>query len=485
MQEMVKVIQKQTSSICDDVSALENVPEANYEPPAILPPNLQDILTNGPPDSNLDDLTQIKEEVTDILDEVPSIKLEPELVEIPAIIDDPITNLDDPVATLDDSDTDEIVPYADPDLDSDIDVDSDAETVTYVEEYRDTSKTDEIYRRRAKKKALKILAKKRAKKLAAIKKRNKRTNILIPTDVTTRSDDPIEILANPNVSTILPPIANNDVTFCDEDDINFNVIDSQIVWDEDNKDLLLLELDTDKITLTDDGDVVLTKPDNMQVEEKQIVPLSDDVVMLPPEEDMADIVSTRNIVLKRKIKNNELAQIKKIKNETDILVRGVPAIESELTLPAIESGATLPAIMPPSTGPLANVDISTMQSLPWVDFKTVLDNTESSRREQVILDILQSNMPSSDDDVYYIDHDPETNTFSIRIDESSNEIQDFIEGILIIDTQFRLQYLSVKERQTLIKKRKLKIKESRNNYNANKAAKVLEKKLSASEKKRD
>ena len=275
------------------------------------------------------------------------------------------------------------------------------------------------------------------------------------------------------------------MTCCDEDDFDFNVIDSQIVWDEDNKDLLLLELDTEKIILTDDGDIVLTKPDNMQVEEKQIVPLSDDVVMLPPEEDMADIVSTRNIVLKKKIKNNELAQIKKRKNETDILVRGIPAIESELTLPAIESGATLPAIMPPSTGPLANVDISTMQSLPWVDFKTVLDNTESSRREQVILDILQSNMPSSDDDVYYVDHDPETNTFSIKIDESSDEIQDFIEGILIIDTQFRLQYLSVKERQTLIKKRKLRIKESRKNYNANKAAEVLEKKLSASEKKRD
>ena len=275
------------------------------------------------------------------------------------------------------------------------------------------------------------------------------------------------------------------MTCCDEDDFDFNVIDSQIVWDEDNKDLLLLELDTEKIILTDDGDIVLTKPDNMQVEEKQIVPLSDDVVMLPPEEDMADIVSTRNIVLKKKIKNNELAQIKKRKNETDILVRGILAIESELTLPAIESGATLPAIMPPSTGPLANVDISTMQSLPWVDFKTVLDNTESSRREQVILDILQSNMPSSDDDVYYVDHDPETNTFSIKIDESSDEIQDFIEGILIIDTQFRLQYLSVKERQTLIKKRKLRIKESRKNYNANKAAEVLEKKLSASEKKRD
>ena len=98
-----------------------------------------------------------------------------------------------------------------------------------------------------------------------------------------RSDDPIEILADPNVSTILPPIANNGLTFYDEDDVDFDVIDSQIVWDEDNKVLVPLELDTDKIILPDDGDVVLTEPDNMQVEEKQIVPLSDDVVMLPPE----------------------------------------------------------------------------------------------------------------------------------------------------------------------------------------------------------
>ena len=482
IKEMVKVMQEQTSSIYDDMPALEDVPETNYEPPAILPPNLQDILTNGPPDSNLDDLIQIKEEVTDILDEVPSIKPEPKLLEIPAIIDDPITNLDNPVATLDNCDTDEIVPYADPDLDSDIDVDSDAETVPHAEQYRDTIKKDEIYRRHAKKKELKILAKKRAKKLAAIKKRNKRTNILIPTDVTTRSDNPIEILADLNVLTILPPIANNDVTFYDEDDVDFNVIDSQIVWDEDNKDLVPLELDTDKIILTDDGDVVSTEPDNMQVEEKQIVPLSDDIVMLPPEEDMADIVSTRNIVLKRKIKNNELAEIKKIKNETDILVRDVPAIESEPTLPAIESGATLPAIMPPSTDPLANVDISTMQRLPWVDFKTILDNTESSRREQVILDISQSNMPSFGDDIYYVDHDPETNTFNIKIDESADEIQNFINGILMIDAQLRLQDLSDKERQVLIKKRKMKIKELRKNYGANEAVDVLEKKLSPSEK---
>ena len=123
-----------------------------------------------------------------------------------------------------------------------------------------------------------------------------------------------------------------------------------------------------------------------------------------------------------------------------------------------------------------------MRRLPWVDFKTILENTESSQREQLILDVLQNNMPSSGDDLYYIDHNPETNTFSINIDVSADEMQDFIDGIVIIDAQLRLQDLSAKESQTLIRKRKLKIKELRKNYDANEAADVLENKLSPSEK---
>ena len=89
---------------------------------------------------------------------------------------------------------------------------SDTESVVYAPPYRNTSKRDEVYRKHAKKKALKILAKKRAKKLKAAKEINKKTNILVPTDVTITTDAPIEILANPNVSTILPPVGNNDVT---------------------------------------------------------------------------------------------------------------------------------------------------------------------------------------------------------------------------------------------------------------------------------
>ena len=71
--------------------------------------------------------------------------------------------------------------------------------------------------------------------------------------------------------------------------------------------------------------------------------------------------------------------------------------------------------MPPSASrPLATVDAKTMRHMPWADFNVVLDNTEKYKREQVIFDILQANMPNSGDDVYYIYQDPETNVFSIK-----------------------------------------------------------------------
>ena len=108
----------------------------------------------------------------------------------------------------------------------------------------------------------------------------------------------MDILGNPSVSTILPPQIKTE----DDYDIDFNVTDltdPQIVWDEDNKDLVPLEFDSNKVIMTDDGDLTLTAPDNMQVEEKQLIPLSNDSIMLPPEEDITDIISTKNILLKR------------------------------------------------------------------------------------------------------------------------------------------------------------------------------------------
>ena len=312
------------------------------------------------------------------------------------------------------------------------------------------------------------------------------------------------------MSTILPPQIKTE----DDYDIDFNVTDSQIVWDEDNKNLVPLEFDSNKVIMTDDGDVILTEPDNMQVEEKQLIPLSNDSIMLPPEEDMTDMISTKNILLKRKQPNLPVAQIKKIKNETDIsitntikhpifrkmekekkatdrltriLSQGKPleirikdellAIEDSPSLPALEAPPTLLALMLPSASrPLATVDAETMQRMSWVDFNVVLDNTEKYNREQVIFDILQANIPNSGEDIYYVYQDPETNVFSIKTEEIAEEIQDFVENIRIIDAKLALEDLSKKERNCL------KIKELRKTYGATVLADVLDNKFSESEK---
>ena len=242
--------------------------------------------------------------------------------------------------------------------------------------------------------------------------------------------------------------------------------------------------------------------------------------MLPPEEDMTDIISTKNILLKRKQPNRPVAQIKKTKNETDISItntikhpifrkmekekkatdrltriisQGKPleirikdellAIEDLPSLPALEAAPTLPALMPPSASrPLATVDAETMQRIPWADFNVVLDNTEKYNREQVIFDILQAKMPNSGDDIYYVYQDPETNVFSIKTDKIAEEIQDFVENIRIIDAKLALEALSKKERNYLLKVRSLKIKELKKTYGANVLADILDNKLSESKK---
>ena len=251
-----------------------------------------------------DEISEDDKSDDDIVEPVVEPKVEPDFT--------PFVDVDGNVLIK--TETDEIPTsdvYVDSDIESDTEVtppvsddetipyigDSDTETITYTTLKFGKNRKDEIYRIRAKKRALKTLAEKRAKKLQNIKKKNnKKTHILVPTDVPITSNDPMDILGNPNVSTILPPQIKTE----DDYDIDFNITDSQIVWDEDNKDLVPLEFDSDKVIMTDDGDVTLTEPDNMQVEEKQLIPLSNDSIMLPPEEDMTDIISTKNILLKRK-----------------------------------------------------------------------------------------------------------------------------------------------------------------------------------------
>ena len=203
------------------------------------------------------------------------------------------------------------------------------------------------------------------------------------------------------------------------------------------------------------------------------------VVALPPE---TEKINEANI-----IKHPIFRRLEKNKNQADRITRQLlncQPINIDLNLPALMSPTSLPALMPPSSlRPPASVDTSTIRRLPWIDFTTILENTDLHQREQVIFDILQNNLPSSGDDIYYIYQDPETNFFIIRTDQSAEEIQDFIESILIIDAQLKVQTLSTKKRSKLLRKRKLKIKELRKTYNAHSAADVLDKKLSESKKK--
>ena len=101
---------------------------------------------------------------------------------------------------------------------------------------------------------------------------------------------------------------------------------------------LPIEPDTDKLLLTDDGDVQLIEPDNMQVEDRSLVPLSDGTVALPQVHDM-EVVGTKNLILKRKndFSDSNLANIKMIKNDTDIRVRDVaPSSNSDAILPYVD-----------------------------------------------------------------------------------------------------------------------------------------------------
>ena len=82
----------------------------------------------------------------------------------------------------------------------------------------------------------------------------------------------------------------------------------------------------------------------------------------------------------------------------------------------------------------------------------------------------------------YIYHDPKANTFSIEIDENTDEIQDFISGILLINARLRIEDLSEKERKELIKKKKMKINELRWRYGVKEATDMLDSRLSRREK---
>ena len=286
-------------------------------------------------------------------------------------------------------------------------------------------------------------------------------------------------------------------------------VDDSLAWDNYTTDHVPLQLDTDKIILTDDGDVILTEPDNMQVSKGALVPISNNTVQLENDTNMGEI-ETKNIVLKRKQPDVSIANIKKTKGDTEIsiqylifrklqkqnildkkiakiLSQGKPIdkqVESDNLL-AIEDAPALPMLLPSASSGsenLATVDSILILTRCRLDFDIVLQNIDKNERERVIFDLLQANMPNMGEYLYYIDHNPATNVFSIKKDELADEIIDFVESIRVIDAKLRLAELSGKERNNLFRKRRLKISELRKTYKAHTLADVLDNRLSETEK---
>ena len=252
---------------------LEYIPEAKYEEPEEVKPDLQHILTetNETNEEYIEDIKNIKDEITTEFEEI-FVKTEPSQAEDPLIQEMP-----------------EI--FEDGEFD-------DTEFVQqYIPEFRsDQNRIDLDVRART-------------------------THALVPTDV--KIDEDYNPLTDPNVTTILPPIEPKiepKIEFSptvaaitpyqsNEEDIDFRIdvkredgTYSPISVDE--PDATPIEIDEDKFVVTEDGDVILTESDNIQVDYKPIVPYSERVVQLPPEVEMDKVktknLKTKNLVLKRK-----------------------------------------------------------------------------------------------------------------------------------------------------------------------------------------
>ena len=272
MREVVNHMSDQVNSEIDEIPPLEEVPQIKYkpDPEPDIKPTLQDLLTQPEPEEYIQEFEDFKEEVKEEIGRI--------------IKEEPI----DPLET------------AMPEIFSEGEFDDTGFVSEYIPELRsDQNRLDLDVRARM-------------------------MHALVPTELEFESEDPADILADPNVTTILPPIEQKPyesmVPFVD----SLSPVAMAITPDnsEDEEDYKVwtpaeiltapipAEIDENKFQVTDDGDVILTEPDNMQFEHKPLVILSEGVVALLPEEDM-DVVRTNNLILKRKQPNNAFANIKK------------------------------------------------------------------------------------------------------------------------------------------------------------------------------
>ena len=170
-------------------------------------------------------------------------------------------------------------------------------------------------------------------------------------------------------------------------------------------------------------------------------------------------VRTKNLILKRKHPEEGMA-VKKYISGTDIANRNIwnvsaPFVNDEVIEIESDSDAEEIIDVKPyiNQSGLATVDINTMKKMPWVDFNIALTENDAERHEQVIMDLLQNNMPH-DNDQYYIYHDQESNTFSVELDEEADEIRDLVERARVIDARLKIEYMTAKERKDLKNRKK-------------------------------
>ena len=173
-------------------------------------------------------------------------------------------------------------------------------------------------------------------------------------------------------------------------------------------------------------------------------------------------IRTKNLILKRKHPEEGMS-VKKYIAGTDITNRNVWNVNAPYENDTIEisDDSDIDEIIDVkpyiNQSGLATVDIHTMRKMPWIDFNIILTENDPEKREQVIMDLLQNNIPH-DNDQYYIYHDQETNTFSVELDEDADEIRDLVERARVIDARLKIEYMSVKERKNLKTQKKKLLK---------------------------
>ena len=155
MRKMVNFASEQVNATFDDMPALENIPETKYTPAERLKIDLQDLLTNDVTDETLTEIKNIKDKIKQETSEI--------LTEVENDQKDILEDITSEIFEEQDFDDNDFVNQNIPEIRS------------------DQNKID-------------------------LDVRAKVTTALVPMEVDIKSEDPINILANPNVTNIILPI---------------------------------------------------------------------------------------------------------------------------------------------------------------------------------------------------------------------------------------------------------------------------------------